>query len=192
MKTWPLLCCSWFVLTPGAWRAQDVRVRLYTNRAPNEISVKAVGRDLRWRTCTACAEKTAQSLTIAGDVHKNGDIFLIEGRYELRPLREPAFSANYPLKVEEENERLLVTVTMSLEEYVGAVLAAETTAACSIPAARCPSIPTPAVQAAPSVQAVEAVAAVAASTATWSLRTSVARLAGQPRSRRAASTSWSP
>ena len=125
MKRWRVWCCTWFVLTPAILRAQDVRVRLYTNHAPTEIVVKAVTGELHWRTCPTCATKTGQALAIGGSADKNGNVFLIEGRYELRPLRGPLLGATYPLKIEEAKERLLVTVTMPLEEYVAAVLAAE-------------------------------------------------------------------
>jgi len=125
MKAWVLLCCGWSALTANGLLAQDVRVRLYTNRAPSEITVTAVAEELHWRACASCAERTGSSLKIAGNNSGNGEVYAIQGSYKLRPLRGPLFSGNYPLAIEKRNERLLVTVTMPLEEYVAAVLAAE-------------------------------------------------------------------
>ena len=125
MNGWALFCCGWFAAAPSGLLAQEVRVRLYTNRAPSEITVKAVAKELRWRACATCNEITGPSLKIGGNGSNEGDVFRIEGNYELRPLHGPPFSGNHPLTIEERNERLLVTVAMPLEEYVAAVLAAE-------------------------------------------------------------------
>ncbi|HMI50041.1 MAG TPA: SpoIID/LytB domain-containing protein [Candidatus Saccharimonadales bacterium] len=125
MKGWALLCCGWFAAAPSGLLAQDVRVRLYTNHAPSEITVTAVAKPLHWRACATCDEITGSSLKIGGNNSNEGDVFRIAGNYQLRPLRGPLFSGNHPLTIEERNARLLVTVAMPLEEYVAAVLAAE-------------------------------------------------------------------
>lgn len=116
---------AWCALMPCLVRAQDVRVRLYTTRPPEALSVRAVEGELRWRLCLECAEKSGRVLSL-GPREQDGDAeFFVTGHYELRPESGPLFSGSYPAQIERRAGRVLVTVTMPLEEYVGAVLMAE-------------------------------------------------------------------
>jgi stage II sporulation protein D len=113
------------VLSPNLASAQDVRVRLYTTRPPEALSIRALDGEVRWRACPACAETRGHELAI-GTGFENGrpDLF-VTGHYELRPANGPIFSGTYPAHIEGRAGHLLVTVTMPLEEYVAAVLIAE-------------------------------------------------------------------
>ncbi len=110
--------------TPVA-QAQDVRVRLYTARPQDAISIRAIEGEIRWRLCPTCAEKNGRELSVGSGEGSGAADFYVSGHYELRPKSGPLFSGSYPAHVERNAGHLLVTVTMPLEEYVAAVLTAE-------------------------------------------------------------------
>jgi stage II sporulation protein D len=115
----------WCVLTPCVLSAQDVRVRLYTARPPETLSVWATEGEVHWKLCEGCAEKGGRELSVVAGKENSGAEFFVTGHYELRPGSGPLFSGSYPAHIERRAGRILVTVTMPLEEYVAAVLMAE-------------------------------------------------------------------
>jgi stage II sporulation protein D len=116
---------AWWVLTPCLACAQDVRVRLYTARPPETLSVRAIEGEVRWRLCATCVEKRGGAFSVGAGDEGSGADFFVTGHYELRPGSGPIFSGSYPAHIERRAGRILVTVTMPLEEYVAAVLMAE-------------------------------------------------------------------
>jgi stage II sporulation protein D len=119
------LILAWCVLLPRMASGQDVRVRLYTTRPPEALSVRAVDGEVRWRTCPECAETGGRELAIGTALKDGSQDFFVTGHYELRPANGPIFSGTYPAHIEGRAGHLFVTVTMPLEEYVAAVLVAE-------------------------------------------------------------------
>lgn len=122
-----LICC---VLAPGAADAQNVRVRLYTNRPPESFVVRSVQGELRWKACESCEERVANELKIGKEFESaeggtNSEEFYLAGKYQLRPNVGPNFTTGNPSHIKSENGHLLVTVALPLEEYVAAVLEAE-------------------------------------------------------------------
>ena len=122
-----LICCA---LVPGAACAQNVRVRLYTNRPPESLVVRSVQGELHWKPCESCEERTASELKIGNESDRGGGDanskeFYLAGNYELRPNAGPHFTTGNPSHIELQGNHLLVTVTLPLEEYVAAVLEAE-------------------------------------------------------------------
>lgn len=117
-----LMCC---VLLPGVARAQDVRLRLYTARPVDALSIRAIDGELHWRLCPTCAESSGHEISLSSRDAGGGSDFYVTGHYELRPGSGPLFSGSYPAHIERREGRLVVTVTMPLEEYVAAVLMAE-------------------------------------------------------------------
>ena len=118
------------VLVPGSVCAQNVRVRLYTNRPPESFVVRSVQGELRWKACEICEERHANELEIgkesdSGRGDANSKEFYLSGKYELRPNAGPNFTTVNPSHIERQGGHLLVTVTLPLEEYVAAVLRAE-------------------------------------------------------------------
>jgi stage II sporulation protein D len=105
--------------------AQDVRVRLYTARPPETLTVRALDGEVRWRLCATCEEKSGRVLSVGGEVPVDSAEYFVTGHYELRPGSGPLFSGSYPAHIERRAGHVLVTVTMPLEEYVAAVLMAE-------------------------------------------------------------------
>lgn len=129
MKSWRIFL-AWCALAPCAACGQDVRVRLYTNRPPTSLVARAAGGELRWKLCATCAEVVAQELKIGGDAGNSAAgrrerEFYLSGVYQLRPASGPALTAHFPAHIEQRDGRLLVTLTMPLEEYVAHVLTAE-------------------------------------------------------------------
>jgi stage II sporulation protein D len=115
----------WCALSPNMAAAQDVRVRLYTTRPPEALSIRALDGEVHWRLCPACAETGGRELSIGAGEESGGTDFFVTGHYVLRPSSGPIFSSIYPAHIERRAGHLLVTVTMALEEYVAAVLTAE-------------------------------------------------------------------
>jgi stage II sporulation protein D (peptidoglycan lytic transglycosylase) len=119
-------------LVPSTTSAQDVRVGLFTFHPPASATVRAVGGELRWRTCASCKEKSGASvsmrasgerLTIAG---ADGLAELrLTGNYRIEAGELPAINLRFPLRVEAREDRLSLSVTVPQEEYVAEVLAAE-------------------------------------------------------------------
>jgi peptidoglycan hydrolase-like amidase len=116
---------AWWVLAPCVVCAQDVRVRLYTARPPETLAVRATAGEVRWKLCAECAEKSGRELSVGVGEENSGADYFVTGHYELRPGSGPIFSGSYPAHIERRAGRILVTVTMPLEEYVAAVLMAE-------------------------------------------------------------------
>jgi len=119
------LILAWFVLAPNVMCAQDVRVRLYTARPPEALSIRGLDGEVHWRLCPDCAEKSGRELLVGSRDENDSMEFFVTGHYELRPTSGPLFSGSYPAHIERRAGRLFVTVTMPLEEYVPAVLMAE-------------------------------------------------------------------
>jgi stage II sporulation protein D len=115
----------WCALAPCAVCAQDVKVRLYTARPQETLAVRALEGEVHWRLCATCAEKSGRSLSVGSGDESGGAEYFVTGHYELRPGSGPLFSGSYPAHIEQRAGRVLVTVTMPLEEYVAAVLMAE-------------------------------------------------------------------
>jgi stage II sporulation protein D len=119
------LILAWFVLAPNVMCAQDVRVRLYTARPPEALSIRGLNGEVHWRLCPDCAEKSGHELLVGSRDENDSMDFFVTGHYELRPTSGPLFSGSYPAHIERRAGRLRVSVTMPLEEYVAAVLMAE-------------------------------------------------------------------
>lgn len=122
-----LFCC---LLAPRATGAQDVRVRLYTNRPPESLIARSARGELRWKVCANCEEQATSELRIDGNADARGNgsdaaEFYLSGRLELRPVAGPSFASSNPVHIQRQSGHLLVTVTMPIEEYVTAVLVAE-------------------------------------------------------------------
>ena len=115
----------WCAVLPGALRAQEVRVRLYTTRPPAAVSLRATDGELTWKRCPDCREERGRELSIGLREGSGSEEFYVTGKYELLPASGPALAANYPVQVERREGRLLITAIIPLEEYVAAVLMAE-------------------------------------------------------------------
>lgn len=126
-------------LLPSIVWAQDVQLRLYTAHPPTEIKITgdqiAGHGQFHWKSCTTCVDKSDRELSLesaalavkirTADTAETVKEIHLAGAYHLRSPDSPEFSANFPLHIESSVDGLVITVTMPLESYVQAVLAAE-------------------------------------------------------------------
>jgi stage II sporulation protein D len=120
------------LLMPGALWAQQVDVRLFTSHEVKAMDIVPTAGDLHWRACPECPEITGKKLSVSpaesqlrfGQAGKS-KVLYVSGNYRLRPMEGPEFSADFPLRVQNREGGLLVTISMPVEAYVRAVLAAE-------------------------------------------------------------------
>ncbi len=129
-------CAFAFLLLTAACctaRGQDIRVGVYTLRPPAEMTIRAADGMLHWRTCATCADSTGDVLTlraagsqiILGAAGQTPELIL-SGRYRLEAADLQPVNAHFPLRVAARDGHLQVIATLPLEEYVAAVLTAET------------------------------------------------------------------
>jgi stage II sporulation protein D len=122
-----------FVFMPSVLWAQDVQVRIFAALAPKSVTITSTQGEFHWRECPTCGEHADRKLTIDFDPEKAGagspsvaaKSFFITGNYEIIPVGGPAFTANFPLRIERKDSGFVVLVSMPMEQYVSAVLAAE-------------------------------------------------------------------
>jgi stage II sporulation protein D len=122
-----------FLLVPSALWAQDVQVRLFAAISPKSIAVNSIQSDFHWRECPTCSEHAERKLEInfAPETNAAGTsiaalkTFFISGNYQIIPENGPTFTASFPLQIKRNDSGFVVTVSMPIEQYVSAVLAAE-------------------------------------------------------------------
>lgn len=121
-----------FLFAPSALWAQDVQVRLFAAISPKSVTITSTQGDFHWRECPTCADHAGRKLVIDLAPEKSADgakahpkTFFITGNYQIVPTGGPAFAASFPLHVERKDAGLVVLVSMPMEQYVSAVLAAE-------------------------------------------------------------------
>jgi stage II sporulation protein D len=133
---WPALLFAFCSIGALPLRAQDVRVRIYASNPPKSLTLIAKLGTLRWKSCATCDENAVQKLNLeinaslstkpsASDSATSEQDLYIAGDYQLIPSIGPAFTAAFPLHIKRLPSAFAVVVTMPLEEYVQAVLAAE-------------------------------------------------------------------
>jgi stage II sporulation protein D len=113
-------------------RGQEIRVGVYTLSPPAEMTVHATVGAIHWRTCATCAESTGDVLTlravgsqvILGAAGQTPELFLTGG-YRLEADNLQPINAHFPLRVSARDGRLQIVATLPLEDYVAAVLSAE-------------------------------------------------------------------
>jgi stage II sporulation protein D len=121
-----------FLLAPSVLWAQEVQVRLFAAISPKSVTITSTQGEFHWRECPTCADHAEHKFTIDLAPEKSADgargpekTFFITGDYQIVPAGGPAFTASFPLHVERKDAGLVVLVSMPMEQYVSAVLAAE-------------------------------------------------------------------
>ena len=136
-------CLLFSLLVPSCVsRAQDFDVRIYTQHPPAAVTVVATQAQnpIAWRTCPTCESGVDRNLSISaaqssvtlasslsGVKKPTSDLYLA-GDYQIQPpagADAPPFTANFPLHIRAVDGQLVITVSMPIEKYVDAVLAAE-------------------------------------------------------------------
>lgn len=137
------LIAAMLCLAPAcALRAQSFDVRIYAQHPPAAINVVATQAQnpIAWRTCPTCESSVGRELSISAansavtlassqsGVQKPISDLYLAGEYQIQPpagADAPPFTANVPLRIRALDGQLVITVTMPIESYVEAVLAAE-------------------------------------------------------------------
>ena len=111
---------------------QTVRVRLWYLHPPHELRLRADAGQAQVRKCATCkdspltsliAQATGSSLEI--DRSQTSEL-RISGSYQLTATDSPPIHADFPIELRAEDNHLLVTALMPMEEYIAGVLAGET------------------------------------------------------------------
>lgn len=118
----------------AAGQATEIKVRLYSLLPPASLTVSPRNGAARWRACATCHDSTLRDslqieaadgrLHIAGQSQNYASIF-ITGAYRLAGFQHAPFEAAFPLEIRARGPWLLLTLRLPLEDYVAAVLAAE-------------------------------------------------------------------
>jgi len=122
--------CLLLLSVPGTAQPRVVRVRLFWQHPPATIHV-VPGRAFV-RTCANCSQKslsgtvdlTAQGSTVIS-AGLSSSTLLLSGRARITGENFPPFPIDGELRVESHEGVLLLTLSMTLEEYVTAVLQGE-------------------------------------------------------------------
>jgi len=111
-----------------------VRVRLWHYRSIASLKVTADSGQAKVRKCSTCPEIPFTTMTLhaaASRVQIEGDKapateLQLSGTYELNAAGVPPLKADFPVVVRASDNKLLVTATMPMDEYIAGVLAGET------------------------------------------------------------------
>jgi len=128
------LILAWFALLSTLSPAEPlvVHVRIYYQQTIPQLTITPTNGSFQLRTCQTCTGKpirtamtlTAKSDTVGAESKKYSALFF-SGNYRLDIPEHPRFSAPYPLEIQSIGGHLRLTLSLPLEDYVAAVLAAE-------------------------------------------------------------------
>lgn len=113
---------------------KTVRVRLWYLHPPQELKLHATVGQAKFHKCPTCSESAFTSLTlralgsriqIEGDKAAASNVH-IGGVYQVIAASAPALRADFPIEVRANDQQLLVTASMPMDEYIAGVLAGET------------------------------------------------------------------
>lgn len=117
----------------SAAQTPDIKVRIYSLQAPSSLTITPAKGTASWKMCATCraavltnlqVEAIDGRLRVAGTAPRHAAL-LISGSYRLGGTQHASFEASFPLEIRARGNRLLLTLSLPLEEYVAAVLAAE-------------------------------------------------------------------
>ena len=121
----------WVLLIASQARTEDLRVALYYQHPPQRMTIVPIGRTL-YRTCASCPGKELKTpIVVESDgetIHGKSNAYSglwISGNFRLEGFRHPPFSTTSPLEIRAHQSSFRVILSVPLEEYVSAVLAAE-------------------------------------------------------------------
>ena len=111
-----------------------VRVRLWYLHPAVKLKITADPGKATYRMCAKCAESALTALTVSAagsqiqidDDKAKTPALHVSGVYQLSPANAPPLTSDFPVDVRASDGKLLVTASMSMEEYIAGVLAGET------------------------------------------------------------------
>jgi stage II sporulation protein D (peptidoglycan lytic transglycosylase) len=110
-----------------------VRVRLWYLHPAAKLKITADPGKATYRKCAKCADGALTALAVGAvgsqiqtdDKSKTSELH-VNGVFELSAENAPPLAADFPVDVRASDGKLLVTASMSMEEYIAGVLAGET------------------------------------------------------------------
>ena len=114
----------------------DLTVRLYSLHQEPRVRLKATHAAFRWKSCRQCPPKQAAELSVEADgesvkiqtadeTARSVKEAVIEGDYRIEPAEGFRLSLAFPLRIKSSHGRLVLLLSVPLEEYVAAALAGE-------------------------------------------------------------------
>ncbi|MBZ5705891.1 MAG: SpoIID/LytB domain-containing protein [Acidobacteriia bacterium] len=129
-----LLLLMLLVPALAAAQATEIKVRLYSLLPPASLTISPRNGAVLWRACATCHDSTLRGslqidaadgrIHLAGQSQNYASIW-ITGAYRLAGFQHAAFEATFPLEIRARGPWLSLTLSLPLEDYVAAVLAAE-------------------------------------------------------------------
>jgi stage II sporulation protein D len=130
-----LLAATFFSTTWTAAQTPDIRVGIYSLQPPTALVLAPTGKTVQWKNCSSCRvselsnglriEAVDSRLRLAGQSETQAAVLIVGGSYRLSGFQHAPFEAAFPLEIRAHGNSLQVTLSMPLEQYVAAVLAAE-------------------------------------------------------------------
>jgi stage II sporulation protein D len=115
-------------------QSSDIKVRIYSLRRPASLTISPARGIVLWKACSTCHDSTLRGslqvdaangrVHLAGQSQTFASVF-ITGDYRLAGFQHAPLEAGFPLELRSSANLLQLTLTMPLEDYVAAVLAAE-------------------------------------------------------------------
>jgi stage II sporulation protein D len=117
----------------SAAQTQDIKVRIYSLQPPTNLTIASARGTASWAACPACRATVLTNLQVEADdgrlrfagIPQSHATLLIRGSYRLSGSQHAPFAASLPLEIRARGNQLVLTLSLPLEEYVAAVLAAE-------------------------------------------------------------------
>lgn len=111
-----------------------VRVRLWYLHPPHELQIHADAGEAQVLRCNTCKATPLTTTTVRGSgasIQIDGDRshiidLRLTGAYQLDATGVPPIHADFPIDIRADDNHLLITAAIPMEEYVAAVLAGET------------------------------------------------------------------
>jgi stage II sporulation protein D len=123
--------------TPASTQSQFpqvVRIRLWYLHPPHELKLRAEAGRANAQSCRTCKETPLTTLTVRASGSSlqsdaaraaNSDL-RITGTFQMSAADSPPIHADFPIEVRADQNHLLITAYMPMEEYIAGVLAGET------------------------------------------------------------------
>ena len=113
---------------------QVVRIRLWYLHPPHELRLRADAGRANTQSCRTCKESPLTALTIRASgssiqsdaAHPASPQLRLTGIYQMSATDSPPIRADFPIEIRADQDHLVITAYMPMEEYIAGVLAGET------------------------------------------------------------------
>ncbi len=113
---------------------QVVRIRLWYLHPPHELRLRAEAGRANTQSCRTCKESPLAALTIRASgssiqsdaAHPASPQLRLTGIYQMSAADSPPIRSDFPIEIRADQDHLVITAFMPMEEYIAGVLAGET------------------------------------------------------------------